>query len=566
MASDAEYSRLRDSDDEGTGSIFTLRRFCRCSCSREQIFARIQLICSLKKLGCCFIFSLLIAFLVPVLIKIQINEGIRDNVVIDSREAGGFKQFEDRSHSGNDRTEFFFFNITNPHAVLKGEKPHLQELGPFVYDSFQHRSGFIWNTDTLAYREHTWYRFNKEKTLKRSNGRFNTDNIQITTFNMIFLGMRAKIGMELLDTVCTSLFWINDFKRLFTKRTVRELLTGYSVHVPVLGAPIKFPGFWPNSTRRHDADYQKKTVMKVGSKNIDKAFEIVEWRNSKTLKVECPFGANPLSSKRYCRKYFPCCQNHSIVPRKNMNMVSPWGKQKYRSQQVWDEDANRVIGRNGEQFSPRIKRGDSVLVFNDHLARSLKFVNKAERSVNEKGIRLLRFTPTESNFQNSSSFPPNERFYLFGPNGILANISILNDGAPIFVSFPHFLYGDNSLKTDVVGLSPDEEKHQMFIDIEPTLGTTMEEHARTQINTRLFKGKDWGVRKYKHWFKDVQDKTFVPIFWFDMIAEISDDGVRDFKQLYIADDAVLILEIVGMVSLVLSSFGVVGILCCRKFG
>jgi len=40
-------------------------------------------------------------------------------------------------------------------------------------------------------------------------------------------------------------------------------------------------------------------------------------------------------------------------------------------------------------------------------------------------------------------------------------------GAPAFISFPHFFHADPSYRESVVGMQPNESKHQMFIDIEP---------------------------------------------------------------------------------------------------
>ena len=35
------------------------------------------------------------------------------------------------------------------------------------------------------------------------------------------------------------------------------------------------------------------------------------------------------------------------------------------------------------------------------------------------------------------------------------------------ISFPHFLYGDPKLVSDVVGLNPDPELHSFYMDFQP---------------------------------------------------------------------------------------------------
>mmetsp|Transcript_10729 Transcript_10729/g.12293 ORF Transcript_10729/g.12293 Transcript_10729/m.12293 type:complete len:587 (-) Transcript_10729:445-2205(-) len=550
----------------GSGSGWTssccekLDRYCRkCEKSTLKFY-------NFKCVGCCFFVSLFLAFIFPLYIKYRIHQGVRENVIIHSRKASGFKQFANRSHTGDDRLEFFFFNLTNPHKVLKGAKPHLEEIGPFVYNSFQVRSDFKWNSidDTLSYREHTWYTFNRKRTLQRTNGKYNNDTVRITTLNMLFFGMKAQVGLELLQTVCDFLGWTNDFKRLFTQKSISELLQGYEIDIPFSKFPIKFPGIYPNLTKTEDPDVRKKITMRVGEKDINQVYELIKWRNMRKMKVKCPFGLNPLSSSSYCQHHYPCCQNHSLFHRDG-NLVPPWGTKIYSENSVWDHDANLVHGRNGEQFSPHLKKGAHLYIFNKDLARTLMFENRNGKVVKDKGIKMLRFTPSQNMIKNSTEIPSHSRYRLNGPKGILANISILQQGCPIFVSFPHFLYGDEKLQTDVIGLNPNEDIHQMRIDVEPILGQTMEEHARTQVNSRLFNGKEWEASRYKHWFKDVRADTFVPIMWFDQISEVTQEGVREFKQIYIADDARDVFELIGGLLFIASGLPLLALCYRRKY-
>lgn len=53
-----------------------------------------------------------------------------------------------------------------------------------------------------------------------------------------------------------------------------------------------------------------------------------------------------------------------------------------------------------------------------------------------------------------------------GPSGAL-NISSCKFGAPAFVSMPHFYLADPSYTKDISGMSPDKNKHELFIVLEP---------------------------------------------------------------------------------------------------
>lgn len=53
-----------------------------------------------------------------------------------------------------------------------------------------------------------------------------------------------------------------------------------------------------------------------------------------------------------------------------------------------------------------------------------------------------------------------------GPSGTL-NISSCKFGAPAFVSMPHFYLADPSYVEAVTGLSPNKDKHELSVVLEP---------------------------------------------------------------------------------------------------
>uniref|UniRef100_A0A7S2RX12 Uncharacterized protein n=1 Tax=Mucochytrium quahogii TaxID=96639 RepID=A0A7S2RX12_9STRA len=497
-----------------------------------------------KRKNCClvvffigFVLSICIAIVAPMVLAGLKQNGIVDNVVISSEKVGGFKQFQNKSLTGDNYLHFYFFNITNPKGVLRGEKPNLKELGPWVYNAYQLRSDFDWDkeNDTLAYREHSYYVFNVNET-KRLSG-FDSDNVYITTINMLFLGIPYTVGVTYWEMVCNFLGWKTDEQKLFTKRPVSEFLAGYEVEVEInlfvktYKIPIKFPGMYPNLTKEEDPSYKSKLVMKVGEQDINQVYDLVSWHGMNELEILCPYGANPLpGGKSGCPSELPCCQKHSLVKDINNN-VSVWGNTTYES--LYDYNANLVHGRNGEQFQPNVKKGSHLVIFNDIVWRALLFRNMNDEQVTYKGIKMLRFSPVETLFMNASTYPPNERYYHFGPQGLLANLSILEQGSELFASLPHFLGADPELLEGVNGLKPERALHNMHIDVEPILGQTMVEHVRAQLVALISNGKRWGKNK---WFKHLPDRTYVPVAWFDVMSTINQKGIDEFKILYLVDD------------------------------
>jgi hypothetical protein len=483
---------------------------------------------------CGILLGLLLIIGLPTVVSQGIKAGVRGNVIIDTPEAKGFRQFRNKSFGGSSYMEFYFFNITNPHHVLKGQKPVLEEIGPFVYDQSQIREDFKWSwlLDTLSYRQHSEYQFNRAKTLELSNGKYSTDKVPITTMNLVFSGLKAAVGEKYLWEACEALGWRSELQRVFTTRLVIEMLHGYQEHVAILPhlgeIPVSYPGLFPNVSKTEDPSWKHKSTMKVGALNSDDAYELVSWMDMEEIKAECPWGTNPLSP---CDETYPCCKTDTEP------LVPVWGTALDNS--VWDIDANRVHGHYGEQFSPGLKEGQDLIVFSDQVSRALRFVNRENEEVEFRGIKMLRFTPEDASFMNASEHPSNARYYHFGPRGFLANLTRLRQGAEVYISLPHFLGGDPSLVENVVGLNPDRNKHMMHIDVEPTLGQTMVAHARGQINTALHSEHHRGV-------------TYVPIAWFDIASELSEKSAEEFKQIYIAETVEVVSIVIGLSVLLLS--------------
>lgn len=64
--------------------------------------------------------------------------------------------------------------------------------------------------------------------------------------------------------------------------------------------------------------------------------------------------------------------------------------------------------------------------------------------------------------KNAQSYSPNRDYNQFGPNGIV-NLTSCSQGAPVFLSKPHFLDSDASLQDGVTGLHPDRNIHDTFL-------------------------------------------------------------------------------------------------------
>ena len=74
------------------------------------------------------------------------------------------------------------------------------------------------------------------------------------------------------------------------------------------------------------------------------------------------------------------------------------------------------------------------------------------------------------------------------------------------------ILADPSLREAVTGVSaPDPEKHQLYIDVQPTMGTALRARARIQINLAVSQVRD--IKQVAS-FPDI----VFPIMWFEDVS------------------------------------------------
>jgi len=86
-----------------------------------------------------------------------------------------------------------------------------------------------------------------------------------------------------------------------------------------------------------------------------------------------------------------------------------------------------------------------------------------------EGITGNKYIGTKDMFDNGESVPSRRCFCPngnCGPSGTL-NISSCKFGAPAFVSMPHFYLADPSYTENITGMSPDKQKHELVVVLEP---------------------------------------------------------------------------------------------------
>ncbi|KAJ9593543.1 hypothetical protein L9F63_014907, partial [Diploptera punctata] len=190
----------------------------------------------------------------------------------------------------------------------------------------------------------------------------------------------------------------------------------------------------------------------------------------------------------------------------------------------WKTEAcNRLNGSDGSIFPPHITEDTTLYVYDKDLCHLLPLRYQKEVDT-AGGVKGYRFTPPKDVFADISINPENDCFCPSGPpcspNGLF-NISLFIYlqifYSPIMLSFPHFYLADPKLREAVKGISPpDAEKHQLYIDVQPTMGVALRARARIQLNLAVSQVVDI---KQVATFPDI----VFPIMWFE-------DGIDDLPE------------------------------------
>ncbi|KAK2535592.1 Cd36 [Columba livia] len=160
--------------------------------------------------------------------------------------------------------------------------------------------------------------------------------------------------------------------------------------------------------------------------------------------------------------------------------------------------------------------------------RSIYGVYQGKHEV--KGISLYRFAVPREAFASPAEVGDNYCFctdQVISQNCTLAgvlDISACKAGRPVFISLPHFLHASESILNDVEGLSPNEEEHETFLDVEPITGFTLRFAKRLQVNLLVKPAPKIEA------LSKVQKPYIFPLLWLNESAVIGDEKAEMFRN------------------------------------
>uniref|UniRef100_A0A3Q4GF12 Scavenger receptor class B member 1 n=1 Tax=Neolamprologus brichardi TaxID=32507 RepID=A0A3Q4GF12_NEOBR len=265
----------------------------------------------------------------------------------------------------------YFFNVLNPAEILKGEKPMVEQRGPYVYRKQCQKENITFHPNgTVSYREYRQYHF--EPSMSAGN-----ESDVVTIPNMLVLG--ASVMMENLPYVLR-LMMSATFKTFkegpFLTKPVGELMWGYdSGLVDFLNKYL--PGMIPTSgkfglfSEFNNSNTGLFTVF-TGKDDIRKVHRVDSW--------------NGLTELPYWRT----------------------------------AQSNMINGTAGQMWPPFMTKESTLPFYSPDACRSMELVY--QRPGEMYGIPLYRYVAPKTLFANGTDYAPNEGFCPCRQSGLL-NVS-----------------------------------------------------------------------------------------------------------------------------------------------
>jgi len=393
------------------------------------------------------------------------------------------------------------WHLKNPDEVTAGtQKPYLIQKGPYTYREKRWKYNITHNDNgTVTYRQNKTYHFVRSMSVGWDNDTFVTANLPILTL------VGAAKSMPDLVVKLISLITKVTHEPLFITRTVKELVWGYHDQILKLGHVIM-----------PDTFYTDYVGILMNKNNTEDGLYTVFT------------GKNDVSKTGHIDKY----NGTTLLP--------------YWTSHI----ANMVNGSDGTVFPPFVSQEDKMYTFNSDMCRSL-YLEFSKHVSGKEDIQLYRFTVPPEVLESSSVNPYTAGFCT--PADRCLGSGLLNTSTcqlvdsfhlPIIVSYPHFYQADPTYREAVLGMNPDKQKHQTYVDIEPHTGIAMNGAKRAQVNAFITPYP--GISQVK----DVKEVVF-PLLWFTESVVIDDAHANHIKTSllipqYVANIISYSLSVVGI--------------------
>lgn len=216
----------------------------------------------------------------------------------------------------------------------------------------------------------------------------------------------------------------------------------------------------------------------------------------------------------------------------------------------WPSYCDMINGTDAASFPPFVEKSRILRFFSSDICRSIYAVFGSE--IDLKGIPVYRFVLPANAFASPLQNPDN---HCFCTEKVISNgctsygvldIGKCKEGKPVYISLPHFLHASPDVSEPIEGLSPNEDEHRTYLDVEPITGFTLQFAKRLQVNILVKPAKKIDA------LKNLKRPYIVPILWLNETGTIGDEKAEMFKNQVTGK-----IKLLGLVEMVLLGIGVV---------
>ncbi|XP_005358398.1 platelet glycoprotein 4 isoform X1 [Microtus ochrogaster] len=369
--------------------------------------------------------------------------------------------------------QFWIFDVQNPDDVaMNSDKIKVKQRGPYTYRvRYLAKENITQNPEdnTVSFVQPNGAIFEPSLSVGTENDTFTVLNLAVAAAPHIYTN-------SFVQTVLNSLIKKSK-SSMFQNRTLKELLWGYK----------------------------------------DPFLSLVPYPISTTVGVFYPY--NDTVDGVY--KVFNGKDNISKVA----IIDSYKGK---RNLSYWPSYCDMINGTDAASFPPFVEKSRVLRFFSSDICRSIYAVFGGD--IDLKGIPVYRFVLPAKAFASPFQNPDN---HCFCTETVVSNnctsygvldISKCKEGKPVYISLPHFLHASPDISEPIEGLSPNEEEHRTYLDVEPITGFTLQFAKRLQVNI-LVKP----ARKIEA-LKNLKRNYIVPILWLNETGTIGDEKAEMFRS------------------------------------
>lgn len=423
----------------------------------------------------------------------------------------------------------YAFNITNKDEVLRGGKPKLEEVGPFVYKSKTIKDSDdnirFYKDDTLTYRPRKIYTFDPV-----ASGNKNPDTTFITVPNIPFwtgMNKARKLGGFGRNTA-RDIVLNNGLGVPFIDVSFSGLLWGYEDELPCLKYDMpkgcdKDAGDdeddgWGDDDSDPWGDEEESDPWGDEEEESDPFGDEEESVDENVLDddsvdklIEPPKDSMWEMLKKPKAEFVGCKCNWGLFRDRNVTMRKPIRifsgvsdlkmkgvVKKYDGKTTlgwWKKDSmcDKVKGQDSSTLPPSLNKDMTLEIYIALMCRTINL--KYEKDVNHAGVDTLRFIPPE-NALGSHDDPnpdvknPDNECYCLKDEGFRcfkSGVTYMEPCkrelmAPLALSMPHFYQADQSFRDAIDGMKPEKEKHEFFMDVVPEFGFPLAIRPRFQLN------------------------------------------------------------------------------------